>query len=158
MTPLRCRFACLLLAGVAGGCDRQPGNPAQTASGYTSDADSDATEHAREGTRQGRTFETGPKLAGFRVQLDQLRGGNPGQQNLSAYKASLADLVSSMEADLRRIGAGEAAERAREAGDSLVDTFGGGTGPAEQVSPRELRDHVQRVEQLIREYEATIRR
>jgi hypothetical protein len=158
MTPFYRGFACLLLAGAAGGCDRQPGNPAQTGSSYTSDADSDAAEHGREGTRQGRALETEPKLAGFRVQLDQIRRGNPGQQNLSAYKASLADVVSSMEADLRRVGAGEAAERTREAGDSLVNTFGGGTGPAERVTPEELRGHVRRVEQLIQEYQGTIRR
>jgi hypothetical protein len=160
MTPRRPCVACraLLAAALLSGCDREPGNPAQTASTYTSDADSDATENARDGTRQGRMLEAPPKIQGVRVQLGQFRSGAPSQENLTAYKFALADLVSSMEADMMRLGASAEGPRIREARDSLLEALGGGTGPVRDLSPEELRQNVADVERLIRSYESIVNR
>jgi hypothetical protein len=147
----------LISGAFLGACGReQPGNPAQTASTYTSDADSDATQNARQGTRQGRTFEAPPKIPGIRVQLEQLRTGRPTPENLTAYKFAVADLMSSMEADLIRLGAGDQAARIRQAGDSLGDVFGGGTGGSDTLPPETVRAHTQAVERLIKEYEGIV--
>jgi hypothetical protein len=156
--PMLRRLA-LLSSALLGACGReQPGNPAQTASTYTSDADSDATQNARQGTRQGRTFEALPKIPGVRVQLGQLQSGRPAPENLTAYKFAVADLVSSMEADLIRLGAADHAARIRQAGDSLGDVFGGGTGGAEKLPRETVRAHAQAVERLIKEYEGIVSR
>ena len=143
-------------AALFAACDRQPGNPARTSSPYTSDADSDATENARQGTPQGRTLEAPPKIPGLRVQLAQLRtGGTPSQSDLTAYKNALADVVSSMRADLNRLGVTES-EAIRVQGDSLLDQLGGGTGEADEMSATQVRAHTQSVERLIRAYNGLV--
>jgi hypothetical protein len=145
-------------AALFAACDRQQGNPAQTSSTYTSDADSDATENARQGTPQGRTLEAPPKIPGLRVQLEQLRtGGAPSESNLTAYKNALADVVTSMRADLNRLGVTDS-DLIREQGDSLLNQLGGGTGEAGDMSPERVRAHTHSVERLIRTYEGLVNR
>lgn len=67
------------------------------------------------------------------------------------YKNLLADALSAMEYDLRRVGSASAVDIVRFR-DSLKVEVGGGTGPTESIEPRDVPNQVRLIEQMIATY------
>jgi hypothetical protein len=149
----------LFLAVMAlGGCMREKGDRANTASAYTSDSDSSAKEDGMAATNSGAELEAPRLIPAMRNQLELMSTGsqssNPG--NMTAYKNLAGDLVNSMEADLNRVGQADSGNF-KALSDSVMNDIGGSTGTATGPDRSHMNQHIERMRRLIGIYQQTMR-
>ncbi len=76
---------------------------------------------------------------------------------MTAYKNLVSDLVTSMQADLYRVGLADSG-RFRGLSDSVIDDLGGGSGtPAAGPDPSQVKPHVARMRRLLDLYQQTMK-
>ncbi|MBA3443530.1 MAG: hypothetical protein H0T58_01560 [Gemmatimonadales bacterium] len=83
-------------------------------------------------------------------------GSEANRENMTAYKNLAGDLVTSMQADLYRVGHADSG-RFKALSDSVMEDIGGGTGTTTGPDPSEVPEHVARVRSLIDLYQETMR-
>lgn len=142
----------IALAGLAA-CQRDGARTEhpETASAYTADSPGPA------GTPQGAALTAPPLIPGMEVQLARLDTAPPRALDSirTAHKNLVTDLVSAMEADLRRVGlSGD--DRFDALGDSVLANLGGGTGVADRLDPEDVPEHQAQVRRLIELYRGLI--
>jgi hypothetical protein len=122
-----------------------------TASQYTPDS------AGAEGTHQGASLEAPARIAPMRQMIATIRS-DPARagQNLSAYKGQVSDLVNSMQADLLRRNIAADSADWRDRSRRVVDALGGGTGPADAMTPAQMRTHADSLEALIAWYQQQV--
>jgi hypothetical protein len=131
--------------------DDSTGAGQATASTYTPDS------AEREGTHMGAGLEAPARIGPMRQMIATIRT-DPAQagQNLTAYKNQVSDLVNSMQADLLRRGISADSADWRERSQRVVDALGGGTGPADPMTPTQMRAHADSLEALIAWYQRQV--
>jgi hypothetical protein len=128
-----------------------------SSSPYTADAEGRAREDGVEGTNSGSELEAPRLIPAVKNQLDLMsRGSQASRENMTAYKNLAGDLVSSMQADLYRVGQADSGNF-KALSDSVMDDIGGGTGSAAGPEPSEVPRHVARMRSLIDLYQQTMR-
>jgi hypothetical protein len=149
----------VLAALVVGACMREKGNPANTASAYTSDSDSSAKEDGMAATNTGAELEAPRLIPAVRNQLELMSTGSQSRNegNLTAYKNLAGDLVNSMAADLNRVGEADSGSF-RSLRDSVMDDIGGSTGTATGPDASKMPQHIERMRRLIDTYQQTMRK
>ena len=155
------RVHLLLLAPLLYACGREtPESGARgtaSSSPYTADSENRAREDGLEGTNSGAELEAPRLIPAVRNQLELMSSGSEvSRENMTAYKNLAGDLVSSMQADLHRVGLADAGEF-RTLSDSIVEDLGGGTGTAAGPEPAKVPAHVSRMRRLIDFYQETMR-
>jgi hypothetical protein len=75
---------------------------------------------------------------------------------MTAYKNLAGDLVTSMQADLNRVGQADSGQF-KALSDSVMEDIGGGTGTADGPEPSQVPQHVARMRTLIDVYQQTMR-
>ncbi|HEX5963060.1 MAG TPA: hypothetical protein VFY42_05015 [Gemmatimonadales bacterium] len=83
-------------------------------------------------------------------------GSKISRENMTAYKNLAGDLVTSMQADLYRVGHADSGQF-RALSDSVLDDLGGGTGTTAGPDPSQVPQHVSRMRRLIELYQQTMR-
>jgi hypothetical protein len=151
----------LLLTLLLAACSETPetgtrgGNA--SSSSYTADSDNRAREDGLDGTNSGAELEAPRLIPAVKNQLDLMSSGSPtSRENMTAYKNLAGDLVTSMQADLHRVGQGDSGDF-RALSDSIMDDIGGGTGTAAGPEPSKVPQHVTRMRTLIDKYQQTMR-
>jgi hypothetical protein len=110
-----------------------------------------------EGTNSGSELEAPRLIPAVKNQLDLMSSGSPAtRENMTAYKNLAGDLVTSMQADLHRVGHADKGEF-RALSDSVMDDIGGGTGTTAGPEPSKMPQHVARMRALIDKYQQTMR-
>jgi hypothetical protein len=156
------RVPLLALVVVISACGREtPETGARgsaSASPYTADSEKRAREDGVEGTNSGSELEAPRLIPAVRNQLELMsRGSKARSENLTAYKNLVSDLVTSMQADLYRVGFADSGQF-RALSDSVLDDLGGGSGtPAAGPEPSEVREHVARMRRLLELYQQTMK-
>jgi hypothetical protein len=154
MRPHYLLLPTLLLAA----CGETPETGARgTSSPYTADSENRAREDGLEGTNSGSELEAPRLIPAVKNQLDLMSSRSPAnRENMTAYKNLAGDLVTSMQADLHRVGHADSGEF-RALSDSIMDDIGGGTGTAAGPEPSKVPQHVARMRTLIEKYQETMR-
>ena len=103
------RVHLLFLALLSYACGREtPETGARgsaSASPYTADSDARAREDGMEGTTSGAELEAPRLIPAVKNQLELMASGSEiSRENMTAYKNLAGDLVTSMQADLYRVG------------------------------------------------------
>lgn len=156
------RVQLLALAIVISACGRETpetgARGAASASPYTADSEKRAREDGVEGTNSGAELEAPRLIPAVRNQLDLMsRGSQANSENLTAYKNLVSDLVTSMQADLYRVGFADSGQF-RALSDSVLDDLGDGSGTsAAGPKPSEAREHVTRMRRLLELYQQTMK-
>ncbi|HWN19347.1 MAG TPA: hypothetical protein VNO19_10575 [Gemmatimonadales bacterium] len=129
-----------------------------SASPYTADSKDRAREDGLEGTNSGSELEAPRLIPAVRNQLDLMSSGSPtSTENVTAYKNLVSDLVTSMQADLYRVGFADSGQF-RALTDSVLDDLGGGSGTsATGPAPSQMKQHVARVRRLLDSYQQTMK-
>ena len=129
-----------------------------SASPYTADSKDRAREDGLEGTNSGSELEAPRLIPAVRNQLDLMSSGSPtSTENVTAYKNLASDLVTSMQADLYRVGFADSGQF-RALSDSVLDDIGGGSGTsATGPEPSQMKQHVARVRRLLDSYQQTMK-
>jgi hypothetical protein len=151
----------LTLALILSACGRErPETGARgtaSSSPYTADSESRAREDGLEGTNSGSELEAPRLIPAVRNQLELMsRGSQIRTENQTAYKNLASDLVTSMKADLYRVGFADSGQF-RALSDSVLDDIGGGTGTATGPEPSEVKEHVARMRRLLDLYQQTMK-
>ena len=149
----------ILLLSMLPACRDTPETGARgsaSSSPYTADSENRAREDGLDGTNSGAELEAPRLIPAVKNQLELMSTG-PGvnRENMTAYKNLAGDLVTSMQADLARVGVDPGDLRAL--GDSIMEDIGGGTGTAAGPEPSEIPQHVARMRRLIDLYQQTMR-
>jgi len=156
------RVPLLALVFILSACGRE--SPETAASGtasaspYTADSKGRAREDGLEGTHSGAELEAPRLIPAARNQLDLMSSGSPtNTENMTAYKNLASDLVTSMQADLYRVGFADSGQF-RALSDSVLDDLGGGSGsPATGPQPSQVQEHVPRMRRLLDLYQETMK-
>lgn len=129
-----------------------------SASPYTADSEKRAREDGLEGTNSGSELEAPRLIPAVKNQLELMsRGSQSNTENLTAYKNLASDLVTSMQADLYRVGFADSGQF-RALSDSVLDDLGGGSGTtATGPEPSEVKEHVARMRRLLGLYQQTMK-
>ena len=155
------RVQFLALAIVLSACTRESpesgARGAASSSPYTADSENRASEDGVEGTNSGSELEAPRLIPAVRNQLELMSGGSQtSTENLTAYKNLASDLVTSMQADLYRVGFADSGQF-RALSDSVLADIGGGTGTAAGPEPSEVKRHVARMRRLLELYQQTMK-
>jgi hypothetical protein len=155
------RVQCLALALILSACGREsPETGARgtaSSSPYTADSENRAREDGLEGTNSGSELEAPRLIPAVRNQLELMsKGSQIDAENLTAYQNLASDLVTSMQADLYRVGFADSGQF-RALSDSVLEDIGGGTGTAAGPEPSEVKDHVARMRHLLELYQQTMK-
>lgn len=137
-------------------CRETARDKAGTASAYVGETDSGPAQPGVASTNTGVEFEAPRLIPGVRAQLELLAGRPTDEANRTAHKNLIADLITSMNADLLRVGLADTGAY-RALADSVLRGIGGGTGPATGPEPSETMPHIARVQRLIGTYEDWMR-
>jgi hypothetical protein len=155
------RVQLLALTFILSACGRE--NPesgargAASSSPYTADSEKRAREDGLEGTNSGSELEAPRLIPAVKNQLELMtRGSQINTENRTAYKNLASDLVTSMQADLYRVGFADSGEF-RALSDSVLNDIGGGTGTATGPEPSEVKQHVARMRRLLGLYQQTMK-
>ncbi len=156
------RVPLLALVFILSACGRE--SPETAASGtaaaspYTADSKDRAREDSLEGTHSGAELEAPRLIPAVRNQLDLMSSGSPTDtENMTAYKNLASDLITSMQADLYRVGFADSGQF-RALSDSVLDDLGGGSGsPATAPQPSQVQEHVPRMRRLLDLYQQTMK-
>jgi hypothetical protein len=156
MKPYYLIFPTLLIAGC--GETRETGARGNASSSpYTADSENRAREDGLDGTSSGAELEAPRLIPAVKNQLDLMSSGSSTtRENMTAYKNLAGDLVTSMQADLQRVGHADSGDF-RALSDSVMDDIGGGTGTAAGPEPSKVPQHVARMRTLIDKYQQTMR-
>ena len=128
-----------------------------SASPYTADSENRAREDGLDGTNSGAELEAPRLIPAVKNQLELMAGGSQvSRENMTAYKNLAGDLVTSIKADLNRVGHADSGQF-RALSDSVMDDIGGGTGTAAGPEPSQVPQHVARMRKLIELYQQTMR-
>lgn len=128
-----------------------------SSSPYTADSENRAREDGLEGTNSGAELEAPRLIPAVKNQLDLMASGSEvSRENMTAYKNLAGDLVTSMQADLYRVGHADSGHF-KALSDSVVEDIGGGTGTAAGPEPSQVTAHVSRMRRLIDLYQETMR-
>lgn len=128
-----------------------------SASPYTADSKDRTREDGLEGTNSGSELEAPRLIPAMRNQLDLMSRGSPARtENMTAYKNLASDLVTSMQADLYRVGFTDSGQF-RALSDSVLSDIGGGTGTIDGPQPSALKQHVSRMRRLLELYRQTMK-
>jgi hypothetical protein len=155
------RVHLLLLALPLYACGRESpetgARGASSSSPYTADSENRAREDGLEGTNSGAELEAPRLIPAVKNQLELMAGGSEvSRENLTAYKNLAGDLVTSMQADLNRVGLADSGHF-KALSDSVVEDIGGGTGTAAGPEPSQVNAHVSRMQRLIGFYQEAMR-
>lgn len=155
------RVQLLALAFILSACGREsPESGARrpaSSSPYTADSESRAREDGLEGTNSGSELEAPRLIPAVKNQLELMSMGSPANtENLTAYKNLASDLVTSMQADLHRVGFADWGQFGALS-DSVLADIGGGTGTAAGPEPSEVKEHVTRMRRLLELYQQTMK-
>jgi hypothetical protein len=155
------RVQSLALALILSACGRE--NPetgargAASSSPYTADSEKRAREDGLEGTNSGSELEAPRLIPAVKNQLELMsRNSQANTENLTAYKNLAGDLVTSMQADLHRVGFADSGQF-KALSDSVLTDIGGGTGTAAGPEPSEVKQHVTRMRRLLELYQQTMK-
>jgi hypothetical protein len=128
-----------------------------SSSPYTADSENRAREDGLEGTNSGAELEAPRLIPAVKNQLELMASGSEvSRENLTAYKNLAGDLVTSMQADLHRVGLADSGHF-KALSDSVVEDIGGGTGTAAGPEPSQVNAHVSRMGRLIEVYQEAMR-
>jgi hypothetical protein len=150
------------LAVILSACGRETpetgARGAASASPYTADSKDRAREDGLEGTNSGSELEAPRLIPAVRNQLDLMSSGSrTSTENMTAYKNLVSDLVTSMQADLYRVGFADSGQF-RALTDSVLDDLGGGSGTsATGPEPSQVKQHVTRMRRLLDSYQQTMK-
>jgi hypothetical protein len=155
------RVHLLLLAPFLYACGRDsPETGARgtaSSSPYTADSENRAREDGLDGTTSGAELEAPRLIPAVKNQLELMAGGSEvSRENMTAYKNLAGDLVTSMQADLYRVGNADSGHF-KALSDSVVEDIGGGTGTTAGPEPSQVSAHVSRMRRLIDLYQETMR-
>ncbi len=155
------RLQLLALAFILSACGRESpetgARRAASASPYTADSENRAREDGLEGTNSGSELEAPRLIPALRNQLELMsRGSQTSTENLTAYKNLASDLITSMQADLYRVGFADSGQF-RALSDSVLNDIGGGTGTAAGPEPSDAKAHVARMRRLLELYQQTMK-
>ena len=158
------RVQVLALALILSACGRESPETgargtASSSSPYTADSEKRAREDGLEGTNSGSELEAPRLIPAVKNQLELMsRGSKIQTENLTAYKNLASDLVTSMQADLYRVGFADSGQF-RALSDSVLDDLGGGSGTAAGPEPSdaEVKEHVARMRRLLQVYQQTMK-
>jgi hypothetical protein len=156
MRPVYLLLPMLLLSA----CGETPESGARgtaSASPYTADSESRAREDGVEGTNSGAELEAPRLIPAVKNQLELMSSGSKiSRENMTAYKNLAGDLITSMQADLYRVGHADSGQF-KALSDSVLDDLGGGTGTTAGPDPSQVPQHVSRMRRLIELYQQTMR-
>jgi hypothetical protein len=129
-----------------------------SSSPYTADSVNRAREDGLDGTNSGAELEAPRLIPAVKNQLELMASGSQiSRENMTAYKNLASDLVTSMQADLYRVGYADSGHF-RALSDSVVDELGGGPGSTtDGPEPSKVPQHVSRMRRLIELYQQTMR-
>lgn len=128
-----------------------------SSSAYTADSENRAREDGIDGTNSGAELEAPRLIPAVKNQLELMAGGSQvNRENMTAYKNLAGDLVTSMEADLNRVGFTDSGQF-KALSDSVMEDIGGGTGTTDGPDAGEMPQHVARMRTLIDFYQQTMR-
>lgn len=156
------RVPLLALVFILSACGRETpetgASGTASASPYTADSKDRAREDGLEGTNSGAELEAPRLIPAVRNQLDLMSSGSPtNTENMTAYKNLASDLITSMQADLYRVGFADSGQF-RALSDSVLDDLGGGSGsPATGPQPSQVQEHVPRMRRLLDLYQQTMK-
>ena len=155
------RVQFLALALILSACGRESSETGArgtaSSSPYTADSKSRAREGGLEGTNSGSELEAPRLIPAVRNQLELMsKGSQTNTENLTAYKNLASDLVTSMQADLYRVGFADSGQF-RALSDSVLGDIGGGTGAAAEPASSEVKEHVARMRRLLDLYQQTMK-
>ena len=155
------RVHLLLLALLSFACGREtPETGARgsaSSSPYTADSETRAREDGLDGTTSGAELEAPRLIPAVKNQLELMASGSEiSRENMTAYKNLAGDLVTSMQADLYRVGFADSGHF-KALSDSVVEDIGGGTGTAAGPEPSKVSAHVSRMRRLLDLYQETMR-
>jgi hypothetical protein len=155
------RVQLLALACFLSACGRESpesgASRAASSSPYTADSESRAREEGLEGTHSGSELEAPRLIPAVKNQLELMStSSQTNTENLTAYKNMVSDLVTSMQADLYRVGFADSGQF-RALSDSVLADIGGGTGTAAGPEPSEVKEHVARMRRLLELYQQTMK-
>jgi hypothetical protein len=133
--------------------DRRPGVPdtgppdVALRAGSPERADSEA----------GVEFEAPRLIPGIRAQASRIREPDGAtEENITAFRNGVGELVSAMQADLQRVGVTDSGN-IRELSDSVLREFGGSSGTPAKATPEEARAVAAQVGRLIALFEERMR-
>ncbi len=110
-----------------------------------------------DGTNSGAELEAPRLIPAVKNQLELMASGSQvSRENMTAYKNLAGDLVTSMQADLYRVGLADSGHF-KVLSDSVVEDIGGGTGTAAGPEPSKVPQHVSRMRRLIELYQGSMR-
>lgn len=156
------RVPLLALAFILSACGRETpetgASGTASASPYTADSKDRAREDGLEGTNSGAELEAPRLIPAVRNQLELMSSGSPtNTENMTAYKNLASDLITSMQADLYRVGFADSGQF-RALSDSVLDDLGGGSGsPATGPQLSQVQEHVPRMRRLLDLYQQTMK-
>jgi hypothetical protein len=128
-----------------------------SSSPYTADSEARAREDGLEGTTSGAELEAPRLIPAVKNQLELMASGSEiSRENMTAYKNLAGDLVTSMQADLYRVGFADSGHF-KALSDSVIEDIGGGTGTAAGPEPSKVSAHVSRMRRLLDLYQETMR-
>lgn len=151
----------LALALILTACGRESpetgARGAASSSPYTADSESRAREDGLEGTNSGAELEAPRLIPAVKNQLELMsKGSQASKENLTAYRNLASDLVTSMQADLYRVGYADSGQF-RALSDSVLDDLGGGAGSTADIEPSQVGQHVGRMRRLLELYQQTMK-
>jgi len=127
-----------------------------SSSPYTADSENRAREDGLDGTNSGAELEAPRLIPAVKNQLELMAGGSEiSRENMTAYKNLAGDLITSMQADLYRVGFADSGHF-KALSDSVVEDIGGGTGTAAGPEPSQVTAHVSRMRRLVDLYQQTL--
>ena len=155
------RVQFLALAFALSACGREsPETGARgtaSSSPYAADSEARAREDGLEGTHSGTELEAPRLIPAVKNQLELMsRGSQIDKENLTAYRNLASDLVTSMQADLDRVGFADSG-RFKALSDSVLNDLGGETGTAAGPEPGKVNEHVTRMRGLLQLYQQTMK-
>ncbi len=157
MTPVQLFVLALILSACGRDTPETGARGAASASPYTADSKDRAREDGLDGTNSGSELEAPRLIPAVRNQLDLMSSGSPtSTENMTAYKNMASDLLTSMQADLYRVGFADSGQF-RALSDSVLSDVGGGTGTADGLQPSEIKQHVARMRRLLDLYQQTMK-
>jgi hypothetical protein len=152
------RALLVLTASLCLACNRNDRAGNASASAYTADAETSATDDGVQGTNSGSELEAPRLIPATQNQLNLMSNGTqpPNPDNLTAYKNLAGDLINAMVADLHRAGYADSGSF-KALADSVLEDLGGGAGTTSDLDKSKLPQHVDRMQRLIRTYQQTMR-
>jgi hypothetical protein len=150
-----------LFVSALSACEKTPETGTRgtaSSSPYTADSENRARDDGLEGTNSGSELEAPRLIPAVKNQLDLMsRGSQINRDNMTAYKNLASDLVTSMQADLYRVGFADSGHF-KALSDSVLEDLGGGAGSTtEGPASSEIRPHVSRMQRLLELYQQTMR-